>query len=95
MDDTKTPPPGHGTRTGYNRHLKAGEPACYHCLEAQRVYSAARRARDGGAESRRYPRARYKATSELARRHPNEYRTLLAAALAVERSTRRKNGDRP
>lgn len=35
----------HGTNSGYQRHRRAGEPACPECREAHRIYRAGLRAK--------------------------------------------------
>lgn len=63
-----------GTRAGYIRHVKAGEPACDDCRAAHTLYMRLYRARGGHA----YDSARQRALSRLARMHPTEYRALVA-----------------
>ncbi len=63
------PPAKCGTTSGYRRHRRLGEPACDACRAAHARYY-----RESG-----YARLRYRAHRELARRHPDEFRSILAS----------------
>lgn len=46
IPSTPIPADAHGTRRGYLGHRRRREPACDPCREAERVYTAARRAKE-------------------------------------------------
>ena len=77
-----------GTYAGWNFHRRQGTPICDGCRKAHTDYlreyrrgNPERRARDGV-----YNRARGKALTQLAARHPADYLRLLDAALERERA---------
>ena len=67
----------HGTYKGWNAHKRYDVPMCTACREAQRQYQASRREDPAiKAEDRIMVRAGELARSALARKHPEEYRSL-------------------
>ena len=70
-----------GTRNGYLRHRRAGQPSCEPCLDGQRAYQRAR-----GPERRAYNRARSRALQRLAELHLVDYHVLLMQELSQERA---------
>lgn len=72
-----------GTPGGYQRHRKAGEPACEPCRAAQAGYIRQYRTDPEVREQTlRENAARTKALWALARRYPNDYRELVREASA-------------
>ena len=59
-----------GTRSAYNRHLRHNEEPCEACKAAN------------AAAAKPYLQARQRAWQELARRHSEEFKQLLAEELA-------------
>lgn len=67
----------HGTASGFAAHQRAGERPCDPCYRAKQKYDQRyRSAPDRTRRSRLSARAQQQATSELARRYPDEYRQL-------------------
>lgn len=68
-----------GTRTGYNRHRRAGERPCDECRAVNNAYERERFAANPErvAHGRLLSKARSRALAALARRHPAEFQTLL------------------
>jgi hypothetical protein len=75
--DTGVPPCG--TYAAYQRHKRKGEPSDDACREANRRYSAERRASSPAARGydRQYNQARAGALEELGRKHSAEFHRLL------------------
>lgn len=80
-----------GTRAGYIRHVRAGEPPCEDCKAAHTLYMRLWRARGGRAKSNAVQSARGKAMHRLARMHPTDYRALYRE----ERQKQRDQGEHP
>lgn len=76
----RTPPAPCGTFGGYQRHIKAKEPACDGCAEASRKYMAEYRRKnpDRHAKDLEGLRAVNRATSRLVDLHRDEWRSLVA-----------------
>jgi hypothetical protein len=67
----------HGTSAGYDVHHRRGESPCDACRLAKKEYDARWRAASPVARRNRlHARARNRALTRLARRHPAEYRAL-------------------
>lgn len=75
-----------GTVAGYGRHKRTGERPCDACRDAMNTYNRMRQRRwvakpSTRAADRDRRRARARAWAELAKRHPEEYATLLRREL--------------
>lgn len=71
-----------GTRGGYAKHLRNGEPTCQPCKDAKTADYHQRRATNTNVEQhRRYVAARGRALSRLADAHPTQFAALLADEL--------------
>ena len=67
----------HGTNSGAARHAASGEPPCDACRAAKAEYD--KRWRSGDEQTRKnrlHAKAQARASGELRRSHPDEYRTL-------------------
>ena len=81
-DPTKAPE--HGTRGGYNKHLRRGETPCDPCRAAAAAQRRARRA-EGKERDQKYARARSRALTRLGQIHYTELLTLIAVEMEAER----------
>lgn len=72
----------HGTRSGYNRHLRIGQKPCDECrLEHNR---ALREYRHKNSDARAKPRIYQQALRELKERHLEEWTTIYEQRLRDE-----------
>ena len=70
----------HGTPSGANRHVKAGEDPCDACRAAKAEYDRRRRESDEVAvRNRMHAKVQRLALSDLKRAHEDEYRVLYLA----------------
>lgn len=75
----------HGTYSGYQRHIKAGETPCRPCKTANRDYNRAYRTNPAVRERQRAgERARHRALWRLADAHRAEYDRLYSDELRAE-----------
>jgi hypothetical protein len=76
-----TRPVKHGSYGGYLRHQRRGEEACADCKRANAVHSQQYREQVPAALDKQavYQKRRNLAIQELIRRHPDEYREILAS----------------
>ena len=83
-----TEPAQHGTDTGYQRHRRQGEKPCDECLKAHAEYTRDYNRRRAAEPSKPLPlgttKLRDRALIELASRHPQEYRGILAGMIVDE-----------
>ena len=69
----------HGTKAGYERHKRSQEPACDVCRKAQAKYMQERRADPAKyAADKRDGRINSRALWILAKRHRDEFRSIVA-----------------
>ena len=70
-----------GTYRGYYRHKRAGERPCDKCREAHNAYHRAQK-KGSRRKIADNMRARTRAWRALARRHPEEYQSILRSELS-------------
>lgn len=74
------PAPRHGTLSGARRHVEAGEEPCDACRAAKAEYDERYRSgTDQQTRNRLHAQAQSRARTALAKRYPEEYRSLYAA----------------
>lgn len=70
----------HGTHSGWAKHQKLAEEPCESCRKAKAAYDYRRlSATEQRRKNRLSATAQSRARAELARRHPDEYRTIYEA----------------